>query len=289
MGKPWARIEIGYLSHPKFLALSAHAICLWHEGKNYCAMHHTDGFIPKHALKAFRFGSAASVSALLKSCGEKPNGEPYGPLWEDLPTAYHMHDYLEHNDPRERVLNRIEKANNKREADRERLRKWREARKRETETPDETPLETPFQPAFQKRFRNANETRLTDTDTDTDKRSVLSSALPPKPAPHPIKAFLAQHERLFEARFNQKPAKYGGRDAKTAKQVIDRYGEAEAGRLLERFMASADPFIVKAGFGLNVFESQINKLLVDQAPVRNQAGTDDATMRQNMAKYGGRP
>lgn len=127
--KPWAKLEIGYLSHPKFLALNANAVCLWHEGKNYCDAHQTDGIIPKYALRTFRFRGAKSVALLMRSCGDKPNGTPYAALWEQHAIGYRMHDYLDYNDCRDEVLARMEQADRGRDLDREYKRRARAAKK----------------------------------------------------------------------------------------------------------------------------------------------------------------
>jgi hypothetical protein len=133
VSKPWAKYEIDFLDHSKFLALTANAICLWLEAKNYCDKYHTDGMFPKEALKTFRFNGRKSVELLMRSCGQKPDGEPYAPLWEqvDLGEAshYRMHDYLLHNDCREVVLARIAKADADRVLDRERKAGARAAKK----------------------------------------------------------------------------------------------------------------------------------------------------------------
>lgn len=118
MAKPWARLEQNYINHPKFLSLTSNAICLWMEGKNYCDMHQTDGLIPREALKTFRFNGAKSMALLLRSCGQKPNGEAFAPLWERHQIGFKMHDYLDHNDCREKVLERIARADEERERDR---------------------------------------------------------------------------------------------------------------------------------------------------------------------------
>lgn len=137
MAKPWAKLEQNYINHPKFLALPANAICLWHEGKNYCDVYQTDGMIPRQALKTFRFNGLKGVEALTRSCGLKPNSEPYAPLWEALDIGgvayFRIHDYLLHNDSRDEVLARIEDADDqaelRRAANKERQRKFREERK----------------------------------------------------------------------------------------------------------------------------------------------------------------
>lgn len=111
MSKPWAKTELGYLNHPKFLALTANAICLWHEGKQYCDMHHTDGMIPREALKTFRFRGVKSMEMLMKPCATpKPDGSAYAPLWEEHAVGFKMHDYLDYNDCRDEVLARFADA-----------------------------------------------------------------------------------------------------------------------------------------------------------------------------------
>jgi hypothetical protein len=114
MAKPWGKYEIDFLDHPKFRALHANTIVLWLEAKNYCDKFLTDGRFPVSIEKTFRHYSEKAVAQLTRSCGVKPNGEPYTPLWEaqDIGgVAYHvMHDYLLHNDCRDVVQRRIAKA-----------------------------------------------------------------------------------------------------------------------------------------------------------------------------------
>lgn len=141
MAKPWAKIEQNYINHPKFLALNANAICLWHEAKNYCDMHITDGFFPREALKTFRFNGQRAVELLTRSCGSKPNGQTFAPLWDRIDVGgvphFRMHDYLDHNDCRDEVLERLQDADDKAElrkaANAERQRKFRADRKAQLE------------------------------------------------------------------------------------------------------------------------------------------------------------
>jgi hypothetical protein len=126
MGKPWGRYEIGFIDHPKFLALTANAICLWWEGKHYCDKHLTDGLIPREALKLFRFSGRKSVDMLLTpTTTPKPDGSPYAALWERHAVGFKMHDFLDHNDCRDAVMERMDKAENRRQADRDRKADWR--------------------------------------------------------------------------------------------------------------------------------------------------------------------
>ena len=167
MAKPWGRYEIGFMGHRKFLALTGNAIALWWEGKNYCDAQMTDGLIPTEALKMFRFSGTKPMQLLLASCGQKPDGTPYAPLWEPHVAGYKMHDYLNHNDCREEVLARIDDADDvnavRRLKNKERQAAFRALRKDAlrvtprnsditpvTTTPTETPTETvPLKPKEQ--------------------------------------------------------------------------------------------------------------------------------------------
>jgi len=130
VGKPWHPYEQNFINHPKFLILSAGAICLWLEGKNYCDMHLTDGLIPREALRTFRFNNRARVEELRQLT------EGYGgALWEEHAVGFKMHDYLNHNPCREEVQRRMAAADasleGEREATKARMKRWREARKRD--------------------------------------------------------------------------------------------------------------------------------------------------------------
>jgi hypothetical protein len=127
--KPWAKYEVGFIEHPKFKGLNANAICLWIEGKNYCDLNMTDGLIPAHIVKQFRFSGKKSIDALLASVGPKNESESYAALWEPHPIGYKMHGYLEYNDCREAVLARLEQAERNRELDREYKARARAAKK----------------------------------------------------------------------------------------------------------------------------------------------------------------
>lgn len=52
---------------------------------------------------------------------------------------------------------------------------------------------------------------------------------------HLIRELLAEHERLFTERYGHRPAKYGARDAKHAKDLVERHGFDESCVLLKAF------------------------------------------------------
>lgn len=130
MSKPWGRYEIGFLGGSKFRALNANAICLWWEIKSYCDEHLNDGRFPQAIVKTFRFYSAKALEQLRRSCGVKPNGDPFAPLIDTQEIGgvpyYVMHDYLDHNDCRDAVEARQRIADERRAKERDRLKAWRE-------------------------------------------------------------------------------------------------------------------------------------------------------------------
>ena len=133
MAKPWGRIELDYINHDKFRAINATAICLWHEGKNYCDLRLTDGLIPRATATRFRFFSKTAVVMLTTSAGPKPGtNEMYAPLWEEIDGfGWKMHDYLNHNDCRERVQARLARYEEEKNRKRANQKAWRDRMRNE--------------------------------------------------------------------------------------------------------------------------------------------------------------
>lgn len=113
----WVRIHDGALSHPKITGLInlRDPFTLWIWGLTHCQMHLTDGIIvrdavPKHALKA--------AAELVRRH-----------LWELHDLGWKVHDYLGWNDCRELVLDRQNRAKERKEAWQERQRSERNLRR----------------------------------------------------------------------------------------------------------------------------------------------------------------
>src|SRR4051812_11572342 len=109
----YMRVEENAMDSPKFIAIGDHAWRLWCEGGTYCQKHLTDGLIPLKALRGFRYYSKSAVQELLAV-----NVPEKGPLWHLEGESVRVHDYLDWNDTREKVL-----ANRK--AGKDRLERWR--------------------------------------------------------------------------------------------------------------------------------------------------------------------
>lgn len=131
----FARIEENAMDAPKFIAISDRAWRLWCEGIAYCQRQLSDGRIPVKAMRGFRYYSKAALQELVSV-----NVPDKGPLWHLDGEAVLVHDYLDWNDSREKVL-----ANRK--AGKDRLERWRaeQEKKKRCVTPGNvTPLQTAF-------------------------------------------------------------------------------------------------------------------------------------------------
>lgn len=101
---PWVRIDDGFYMHPKVVGLSPAAIGLHLCGLCYAADNLTDGVIPKAAIDRLtstkNAKTVARMTAELESAG----------MWIDEGTRWRIHDYLEYQPSREKVLAEREKA-----------------------------------------------------------------------------------------------------------------------------------------------------------------------------------
>lgn len=144
MAKPWSRYQVGFINHPKFRALSANAILLWVEAKNYTDEHLTDGYLPLAIVKGFRFFSKKAMHELMQSIGQKDatGQEHYAALWESHAMGIKLHDYLEHNEPADAHRARMQSAEQAKGAHRERMKAWRGKRVTQRVTPPVTGVVT---------------------------------------------------------------------------------------------------------------------------------------------------
>lgn len=101
------------MDHPKFIAIDAGAWRLWCEGTTYCQRHLTDGAIPASVLRGFRYFTQRAQKQLLEALVPGK-----GPLWHKTDGGVQVHDYLEWNEPREKVLKARHDA-------KDRLEKWK--------------------------------------------------------------------------------------------------------------------------------------------------------------------
>jgi hypothetical protein len=259
MGKPWGRYEIGYVRHAKFLALSGNAFALWWEAKNYCDEHHNDGMFPRAALRTFRFNSPKSVDMLTRSCGPKPNGEPYSALWDALDIGgvphFRMHDYLEHNDCRDEVMARMEAANQRAEL-RKHKNKERQAAFRDRVTN-----------ALRNADRNAPVTPVTltptETETPTETKRTKNPSGGAKAPDSPTQQFLKWFQEEYTRRRNG--AKYLVTWDKHGALVKRMLGAAELDELkiYAQIMLSdkcEDEFICSSDRGIEILNAKFSWL-----------------------------
>lgn len=117
---PWGRLDDKANDNPKLRLLSDPAWRMWGCGVIYCQAHLTDGFIPAGMIHEFGVKAKNREAVAEELCRALIPGK--GPLWEKADGGYQMHDYLDWNPPKERILADREKAE-------ERLNRHKERRK----------------------------------------------------------------------------------------------------------------------------------------------------------------
>lgn len=99
----WLRCDDLESTHPKLLALDDAAFRLYHHSRLYCAHFLTDGLVPRAALATLTplRGEAleTTVAQLLRVLPPYTAG-----VWEHAGEDYRVHDYLDYNPTREKVL-----------------------------------------------------------------------------------------------------------------------------------------------------------------------------------------
>jgi hypothetical protein len=181
----WMRLEVSYIDHPKFLVLSDGAFRLWHEGKSYCEKHLTDGLIPVAAVKSFRHFNERRAAELSTA----PKGYDW-PLWEPHDIGIKMHDFLDHNDSREKALGRMARKKAENETKRSNQQAYRDRQKAERgrSVPESLPVTLSE--------RSGNENRTVPDRTATTPTSSPS----PSPTPTSHQHVLQEQTPLADTR-----------------------------------------------------------------------------------------
>ena len=128
----WVRLDDNFADHPKVIALSDSAFRLFITGLCYSNRQLTDGLIP------YQIVSAWVGDDLMKPSDELEKQE----LWKRVTKGFQIRSYTEYQPTREKV-------NEKRDAAKERLRKFREKQGNANETENKhlpQPIPNPTQP-----------------------------------------------------------------------------------------------------------------------------------------------
>lgn len=105
----WLNVDDGMGEHPKAWLAGNAALGLWLRLACYSARNLTDGFVP--AQIASNNGTPAELKALIKSG-----------LVDKVPNGFQLHDYLEWNKSKEKILE-------EREANRKRQQAWQDRKR----------------------------------------------------------------------------------------------------------------------------------------------------------------
>jgi hypothetical protein len=95
---PWLKMTDEFWTNPKLERLSDKAYRLYVRSLGYCAQHLTDGLLDATALR--------TLGATQRLCDELVTPMRPGEVgcWKPVPGGYAIHDYLEYNPSRERVM-----------------------------------------------------------------------------------------------------------------------------------------------------------------------------------------
>ena len=144
----------------------------------------------------------------------------------------------------------------------------------------------------QKKRKEINKEVSNDTPEQTvkepEKLKPKKSAKPKQP-PNPDHQKVMDHYfDSFKNKFGEKPIINGGKDGAIIKNLLATYPAEKIIALLDKFFNSNDSFIRNSGYALGVFQSQINKLLVDggqnQKPLPREPDPDDKRKRELIKK-----
>lgn len=120
----WVRISDDFYDNRKFNRLTALGDSAWVRGLAYCNRNLTDGFIPTRTARSLVDTTGLSASPMDAVAELVAEG-----LWEEVEGGYQVHDYLDYQLSAEHIRSRAE-------ANRERVRRFTERKKREAEPVD---------------------------------------------------------------------------------------------------------------------------------------------------------
>lgn len=93
---PWVKLDDSFFSHPKVVGAGAEATGLYVWSLAYSSHYLTDGHVPAAWVRQTVGKRAKILAARLVEHG----------LWEENGAGWHIHDYLEYQPSRDRVLAR---------------------------------------------------------------------------------------------------------------------------------------------------------------------------------------
>lgn len=105
---PWFVVDDSAHSHPKFIKAGNAAVGLWMRCGSYAAQHLTNGIVPGAIVTMY--GTAPQAAKLSKAGLWHPAGHTCSRCPQPEPGDYVMHDYLAYNPTRKQVIDRREKA-----------------------------------------------------------------------------------------------------------------------------------------------------------------------------------
>jgi hypothetical protein len=102
------------------------------------------------------------------------------------------------------------------------------------------------------------------------RRGRAPSPKVPKPPPAGVPRCMEVYDRLFRAKYNDKPHIRGGKDGSHLKDLISLWGEDEVVRLLEAFFSTTDQRVRNSDYTIGAFYMLAQHLrLRSKSPVKD--------------------
>jgi len=125
-----------------------------------------------------------------------------------------------------------------------------------------TTVKPELQPGVQPEDKPEGQPEGNSSSSSSKKKKDIADAPKKGASPNPdIKTFIDYAFSTFQKTFNEKMLVDGGKDSSLIKKMLGTYDLDKLKRLWDVFLKSDDPFIVKAGRTIGVFNTQINKLI----------------------------
>jgi hypothetical protein len=247
---PWGRLDDKANANAKLLALSDPAWRMWGCGLIYCQNSLTDGFIPQHAIESFGVRARNKSTVADELCRALVPGK--SPLWHRVEGGFQIHDYLEWNDSREEVLA-------ERERNRKRVEKFRSGRGNGERNA--------LQPSLPNAFGTVSHVPQPQTPVEEHGSAPAPTAERRTAADRsPISRLLDRHSERYESIVGVKPHITRPKDPKLLAEMLKQHGIETLLGAMDAMFDHADQFIVRNGYSIGVFKSQINGFLAKSAP-----------------------
>lgn len=264
----WVKVDDRFPDHRKVFAagdaLGPHStgrvLAVWLEAMCWTNFNGTDGELSIGVVRTFKHDrQPLKVAQAMALPVRRPDGSMGPGLFIAQEGGFRVHDYHELNDREKFEAKSAARAEAGRNGGRRSGESRREAKLKQT-------AKQLLQQTGSKPEANGQaNTNPVPVPTDQQVKEQPAGADAP-----PVHQFFHRWAERFEEKAGQRPEFDRGKDAKTAKDLIDRHGIDEVLANVDEMFRSRDSWIRQSGYTVGAFKACFNKLtLARQAAPRN--------------------